>query len=312
MPLRLLRVFGSGPEVYGIALSHDGTRLYRALSESAVDIVEVASGAVVGRIDLPGRPGGITVSPDGRTALVPATQAEPVGDRGRTYVIDLRTNQVTAALQVGLTPRSATFSPDGTRAYVPSWGSEQWDGGNLYVFRTEDWLMLPTIFVGEWARQAAVSPDGNRVFVSTEFANGSLAIIDADKNEVSGYVTGMGGNPAGVAVSLNGIQVYVASMADNYVNIVDSNTGTSTEWIDVGIDPTRLVINPYNAELYVGHSPSFPPFDGLIIVVDLATHQITQRVEVPGRAGDLALHPDGTLLYCVDTSNDQICEFAVD
>lgn len=312
MPLRLLNVFASGPEASGIALSHDGTKLYRALSQPCVDIVDLATGGVIGRIDLPGRPSRVTVSPDGRIALVPATRREPEGDRGKTYVIDLRTNRLTATLPVGLTPLSAAFSPDGTRAYIPAFGSEEWGGGNVYAFRTEDWLLLATIFVGAWAREAAVSPDGNRVYVSTEFAGGSLAIINADTNEVSGYVTGMGGNPTGVALNPNGIQVYVASLADNYVNIVDTTTGTSTEWIDVGRDPHDLVVNPYNAELYVAHSPSFPPFDGLLIVVDLATQQIKQRVELPGRAGGMALHPDGTLLYCVDTSNNQICELAVD
>lgn len=125
MPLRLLNVFASGPEASGIALSHDGTKLYRALSEPCVDIVELATGGVIGKIDLPGRPSRVTVSPDGRIALVPATRREPEGDRGKTYVIDLRTNRLTATLPVGLTPLSAAFSPDGTRAYIPAFGSER-------------------------------------------------------------------------------------------------------------------------------------------------------------------------------------------
>lgn len=83
MPLRLLNAFASGPEVYGIALSRDGTKLYRALSEPCVDIVELATGGVIGRIDLPGRPSRVTVSPDGRIALVAASKREPDGERGK-------------------------------------------------------------------------------------------------------------------------------------------------------------------------------------------------------------------------------------
>ncbi len=313
MPLRLLRTIASGGDVNGIALSDDGTALYRALpDERRVDIVDIASGSVLGRIGVPGRPSDVVVSPGGGSALVPATVREPQGERGKTYVVDLRTNQLTATLPVGYAPRTASFSPDGSRAYVPAFGTKEWGGGTVTVFRTEDWLLIATVDVGEWASHTAVSPDGNPLYVSTEFARGSLAIVDTGSNQLSGYVTGMGGNPRGVAVNLNAIQVYVASLSDNCVYIVDTTTGTCTEWIDVGTDPSGLLVNPYTAELYVAHSPSFPPFDGLIVVIDLATHQITQRVAIERGAGSMALHPDGTLLYCVDESTSQICEFAVD
>lgn len=120
----------------------------------------------------------------------------------------------------------------------------------------------------------------------------------------------MGGNPTGVAVNPNGIQVYVASLSANRVNIVDTTTGTSPGWIDVDMDPHGLIVNPYNAELYVAHSISLGPPGGSIIVIDLNTHQVKQQVEIDGGAGRMALHPDGTLLYCV--AGDQIWEFAVE
>jgi DNA-binding beta-propeller fold protein YncE len=91
--------------------------------------------------------------------------------------------------------------------------------------------------------------------------------------------------------------------------IVDTTSGTSSKWIDVGTDPNGVVVNPYNAELYVAHNVPMGGHAGPIVVVDLATHKIKQRIEMEGGAGSMALQHDVTLLYCV--SGDQICEFAV-
>jgi DNA-binding beta-propeller fold protein YncE len=55
-------------------------------------------------------------------------------------------------------------------------------------------------------------------------------------------------------VSLGGTKVYLSSFAENYINIVDTATGTAPEWIDVGPDPHHLAINPDHNELYVAHN----------------------------------------------------------
>ena len=55
MPLRLLNAFASGHNMSGIALSRDGTKIYRALpDEHCVDIVEAATGASSGASRCPG------------------------------------------------------------------------------------------------------------------------------------------------------------------------------------------------------------------------------------------------------------------
>lgn len=315
MPLRLLETIAVNYSIRDIELGRGGTVLYAPTWENRrVGCVDVGGG-FTGSFDLPGRPTAIAVSPDERTAMVPATQREPEGERGKVYVVDLTTHRVTATLPVGNSPGSAAFSPDGSRGYVSTYDTEEHGGGNVYVFRTEDWLLLATIAVGEYAHSVALSPDGRRVFTSCNFARGSLAIIDADTNQLSGYVTGMGGDPTGIAVNPNGILVYVASLADKHVNIVDTSTGTSTEWIDVGFDPHSLVINEWRAEMYVAHNRHLPSASGLVIVIDLHTHQVVQRVDVDGHAGGMAVSSDGRRLYCATTPTevrDRICVFAID
>jgi sugar lactone lactonase YvrE len=49
----------------------------------------------------------------------------------------------------------------------------------------------------------------------------------------------------------------------------------------------------------------------LLLVIDLMTHQVKQRIDIDGSPGDMALHRDGTRLYCIDTLNDHIRAFGV-
>jgi hypothetical protein len=75
MPLRLLNVFASGHNMSGIALSRDGATIYRALpDEHCVDIVDNTTGGIIGRIEVPGSPARVEVSPTGRTAMAVGTQ----------------------------------------------------------------------------------------------------------------------------------------------------------------------------------------------------------------------------------------------
>ena len=306
----MLHTIAVGHRIDDVAINRDGTTLYAPVHWTNGSTSSISPPRDRRHIDLPGRPNGVTVSPDGHTAIVTATQREPVGDRGRAYVVDLRTNRITATLRLGLTP----IWPPSARRHARlrlHLRPEEYDGGNLYVFRTEDWLLIATVFVGEWARTVDVSPDGSQLCV-LQIRRGSLAVVDSDSNELSGYVTGMGGDPNGIAVNPNGVLVYVSALSDGYVDIVDTTTGTSTEWIDMGFEPHHLVLNEYRAELYVAHNRQLtvPSQKGLVIVVDLHTHQISQRVEIDDGARGMALSDDGTRLYCV--SDEAVYVFAFD
>ncbi len=136
--------------------------------------------------------------------------------------------------------------------------------------------------------------------------------MDANIQEVVGYVTGMKGDPSGVAVSPGGTRVYVTALSSAIVSIVDAVNGVSTEWIDVGIEPHALVINPDHRELYVAHGFQLPRLVGLVTVIDIDTHQVTQTLEFDGNGYRMAMSRDGSRVYVVDTHHNQIVVLAVE
>src|SRR5262249_41614575 len=115
MPLRLIDNIAMGHHLQSVAVSRDGAQLYVGLvDENCISIVDLATGGIAGRVDLPGSPTDVQVSPNGSTALVTALERVVSGERGRAYVIDLRTNRLTADFSAGFNPQTAVFSPQGT------------------------------------------------------------------------------------------------------------------------------------------------------------------------------------------------------
>ena len=105
MPLRMLDTIAMGHHLHSVAVSRDGTQLYVTLDdENCVSIVDLATGGIAGRIDLPGSPHDVAVSPTGSTALVVGHQRVPSGDPGAAYAIDLRTNRLTATFAADSVP----------------------------------------------------------------------------------------------------------------------------------------------------------------------------------------------------------------
>ena len=86
----------------------------------------------------------------------------------------------------------------------------------------------------------------------------------------------------------------------------------STESIDVAVDPHALVINPDHGELYVAPGTQHPKQVGLVTVIDLATHRVTQTLEFDGNGYRMTMSRDGTRVYCAETVNGSIVVFAVD
>ena len=317
MPLRLLDTIALGHSLHSFAASRDGSLLYVGLDrDNCISVVDLETGGIQGRIDLPGSPTDVAISPNGSTAVVTALVRELHGDRGYVYVIDLRDGRLTADFRAGFNPQTVSFSPQGSSYYVCEFTgrSDTSPPGALRVFRSVDHLLLATLDTGDHSFFAAASPDGNYVYVSTVFAHGSVAIVDANALEVTGFVTGMGGDPAGVAVSPGGTRVYVAANSASRVTIVDAMNGVSTQWVDVSPDPLSVILNPDHAEMYVSHGPQFSSSQPVssVSVIDTATHEVIQTAQFDGSGYRMAMSRDGSRIYCMDTEGGAVAVFAVE
>ncbi len=62
---------------------------------------------------------------------------------------------------------------------------------------------------------------------------------------------GGGGNLAGVAITPNGSDVYVAASGSNFVSVIDTSTNTAVKRVTVGHAPLWLAITPNGSDVYV-------------------------------------------------------------
>ncbi len=218
----------------GLALAPDGTTLYAsggnqdvvyrylwvrgraALRDSLV--IGVRDGRSGGRR----YPGGIGVSPDGRTLYVAENLADSLA------VVDLRGGQVTARFATERYPYGVVVGPDGT-VYLSAWG-----GHTVSVFRPvagglED---AGRITVGRHPSALLLNRDGSRLF-AVSGSTDRTAVVDTRSRKVITELLdpapegpSEGSTPNALALSADGTQLFVAEADNNAVAVFDLSPGT--------------------------------------------------------------------------------------
>ena len=244
-----------GKRPRGLALSHDAKRLYVACgNDNRIDVVDLASRAVVDSIPSGPDPERFALSPDERTLYVAnendstvsfvdlkakkivhevAVGAEPEGiaasPDGRWVVctsesvsvvhfIDAKTAKLVDSVLVGTRPRDAQFDRDGRRLWVSS------------ETRAPETVQAVGI---------ALAPGGDRAFVALGRGNG-VAEVDARSLQVLRYLPA-GSRVWGVAIGAHGT-VYAAAGLSGDLTIVARDGAART--VALGGRPWGVVVAP--------------------------------------------------------------------
>jgi YVTN family beta-propeller protein len=111
-----------GDNPIGVAVTHDGTKVYVANYgkfpdyKGIVSVIDTATNNVTANVTVGKGPTGVTVTPDGTKVYVTNSASNT------TSVIDTATNNVTY-VPVGVNPIGVAVTPDGTKVYVANKGS---------------------------------------------------------------------------------------------------------------------------------------------------------------------------------------------
>jgi YVTN family beta-propeller protein len=197
-----------------LALTPDGAWLVTANATShTVALIQVESGKVVDEVACGRRPTYVTLTPDGRRALVTAA------DSGELTIFEREGPRLTrlAAVKLGFEPRGLAVTADGRIAYVALSTA-----GEVAVVDLEKRLVVERIAVGRWPRYVALSPDGHRLAVGLS-GDGGVAVVDTVSRKKLFSEDFAGLNFGEMQVSSDGKYAYVPWMVYRHNPITQAN-----------------------------------------------------------------------------------------
>lgn len=149
----------------------------------------------------------------------------------------------------------------------------------------------------------AISPDNVRVYITNRSAN-SVSYLKriytppmppAGPN-ITYYnlaTIPVGAGPKGIAISPDGMKLYIANSDDGTVSVIDTKTNTITATINnVGLNPEGIALNADGSRAYVAVSGS-----SYVAVINTATNTLLPSVTVGAGPVGIAASQDGSRMY---------------
>jgi YVTN family beta-propeller protein len=246
----------------------DGKHVYVAKSVGGgVAVIDADTQTVTTVLDAGGpKPSGLAFTPDG-SRLVVTLLGQTVDEPGAVAVVDCTTGEAGPLIGVGGQPERIALSPDGTRAYVVSM-----HGRSLCVVDVDRRAVVAEIPLGELPFNVLASPDGSRVYVGVLRAN-HIAVIDTGSCEIVATIDVP--TPNGLAFAPDHRRIYVTSVFDDSIQVVDLDAGAVVRSAAVGEKPGHLALMRDGSSAYVVR-----PFGETVSVLDTETLDIVDTVAV--------------------------------
>lgn len=286
-------------------------------SDDALDFIDPGSGLRLASVPLGHAPHEVSVSPDGRRAVVSnyGTREQP----GSTLsIVDLE--QPRELRRIDLAPHTrphgvAWFAPD--RIAVTTEGSQHLlvvdpDSGGIVT-------AIPT--AQDLSHMVAVSRDGARAYV-TNIGSGTTTALDLAAGHKLGDVPTGAGSEA-LALTPDGGELWVAARADGHLAVVSASTLNVQARLDLPGIPIRIAMTPDGRTAFVTCAGSSE-----LVAFDVATRRerARRRVDVPLAPGaaqrpfaqlapgsslpvGLLVSRDGQSAFVAATMGDRVLQF---
>jgi YVTN family beta-propeller protein len=238
----------------------------------------------------------IIVSPDQRFAYL--TNYAPPGNTislidlvGRKHIKQINTGEFTRI-------HGSAMAPDGRNAYFTA-------GQTGYVVeidtKTNEVVRgIPTN--GKISHMVYISPDGQKLYTAN-IVSENISVIDRVSGNLITQIK-CGSGVEGMAFTPDGKYLWAANQTGGTITIIDVASNIALETFDCPGMPVRIKFtNDGKLALIPGWIK-----EGVLTVIDVATHKEIKRIRVGDYAIGIELTPDGTRAFvgCEDSDKTEI------
>lgn len=260
------------------------------VADAAADIVaaiDTATQSVLAVVPVPHRPSALAAAPDGSRVYVLA------GDK--LGVIDARTAQLMATIPLVNEASVIGAGPDDHTVYAALYV------GRIARINTSSGT-ISSVLMPARCRPLGFAPGGGTlvatILTGSSFApHADLAVIDTATGQIVGSSDGCS-NTSGVGFSTDGNLAYVLDDCRNAVEVIDVHTAQVVNVLANEQWSGHIAIASDGSRAYTTHS------GGSVSVIELTQNGVS-TIAVPGAPDQLALTPDGGLLYVTTTQSTQ-------
>ena len=269
-----------------VSFLRPGLRLnaYASTADGNVAVVDLVRLATVARVRIGPGLSGMHEHP---------TRAEVWGVSslaGYAWVLDTRTNQISARIPVGPMPHAIEFLADGSKAYIAVAGSD-----SVVAIDCESRTIVGRAHTGREPVLPRLSPDGQTLLVVNR-GEATLGIHDAKSLALRAKVRVVS-QPEDVAVLPDSSVAFVLSRREPRLSVVDLQRGLLLTNLELAGKPSEMLLKPDGGELYV----ISPEAHGLQ-AINTWTHEVGDYVMLGSAPTHGVLFPEIGELFVSDTA----------
>ena len=232
-------------ELQGVAISPDQTKAYIVDSSNngiwIINTIDDSTSAFVS-LSSASAPFQINVTPDGSKVYIADVSA------GVVFVMTTADNAITTITGGAIKPSGLAFNPSGTKLYV---SDVAFFGSSVHVYNTSDDSSVTTIAAGI-ANFLAISSLGTGYAPLSDLT--IVSVFDTATDIATGTITTTGNDLEGVAFTTDGVTAYVASAADQSMQVIVN--GVLDSEISLLHRLWQVAINPENqSQVYSTTNP---------------------------------------------------------
>jgi|GEM_PF-130324 len=295
-------------------------------NDNEVAVVDPTSGIVLKRVELPGMPHNVQVSPDGETVWVTVNTMEEGEDdmhsnessldtEDQLVVISTKTDEITQQVDLGsdLHLAHVVLSPDSAWAYANAQ-----EGNKVFIVNTQTFTLEKTVDlpVGSEPHGLRLDPEGNFAYIALMGTKGmgilnleteALEIVDFRDAVVQTGVTPDGKYAFGSMYSTKQLGIY---------NIETKET--STVLLPDAKGPVQVYPTPDSRYVYIADQGYYfdQPTSDKVYKVDLESQEVVSTIIAGEGPHGVAISKDGSEVYVtnivsgnlsiIDTKTDQV------